>query len=1490
MPKTKLIKKRIEKPLKWLAIAILGLFISTFLVLQLPSVQNRLFRTLMRYLSSTTQFTLKHQHFKLKWLCHASLTGLTIQDPQDKTMLAVDQLTLKINPLQLLVDQYITLKAVRIQDAQVHLHKENKEEGYNIHIFLQRLVGAEKLAPATQHTARFVVDSASLHNITFSLDDHKAVPLQDAWDTQHLAIHKIDAELANLKIQTSTLAVDIRHFTGRHAHRPLFVDHLSASLTVAPGNIQCKTLQLRTRYSTLEGGCTLTYDPSLPLAACEDNMRITAALNNAVISTEELAVFVPYFGQNKASYTFSGAVEGKVNDFRIKGFRFDFGDQGSHVEGHVSVQGLPRVQEAIFDMELKQGVLHTQDLLPYLDKKRHKLIEKFNLMQTQGRFHGRLADFIAKATLDTDLGEITTDLSVRINPTTQCTTYKGAIATRNFELGTWLNNPTVQQLTMQGQIDGEGLSWKGAHCQLEANIDKLGFRNYTYEKVYAHGHFSRAFFQGKLTVDDPHLKLRADASINLNGDTKNIAVHGVLDKACLQALQLTNRPATLCTQLSIAMRGLSLDNLKADAQLHQFCFNLEDEVLRLDALSIHADQGDFGRLLEVDSALLTLKAEGDFTYTSLVSDLRQFIQGYRRRLEHVALPPQKYVPPYTLAYQLHCKDINPLLHVFGIDAYVSPNTLLEGSFSQQEETSLSLRLAETAALSFKQNRWESTHLELSARQSKDGQAVSAMLQLASKEQQWGRLAATEDLALTISWQDDQIAFSGSLGQQEALQPINLRGQAVLLDRAIEITLTPPNEVLAENSWYAHPENRVMISNSRTQFQNFSFHKGPQQISLVGILSTDPTEVLHINIDNYALANINPFVNKQLTGVLNAAAVLQGTLGQPHLDSDITLQKLTIDDFLVGDIHAQTAWNNASQRLNLTCQVNHLQQQTVAIKGFYEPSKAVNSLQLTTHFTHAPLAAVAPFVANHLSQLVGELYGTVHIHGSPAKPSITGGASIKDAAVKINYLNTYYQVDGALTFDDQAINISTLHLSDNQQGKVVLQGKIIHKGFEDFRIDATGSVTNFTLLSTAPEDNEYFYGTGVLSGSLTASGPLSNMVVCLNATTDPGTHIFIPIRRTSNVVTQHNFIRFLNFKTPYQAAQPGQVACKGFKLTLVLGITPDAHTEVILDTKTGDAIKGRGNGNLKLEVDLESKLTMAGNFKFVTGAYTFSLSQVVNRTFKILPESQITWYDSPTQGMLDVKAVYEQRASLASLLEDSDTTVGRGSGKYPVQVLVGLQGALLSPKKSFSVDFPEYPGEFDRIVQEFKRKAKQDSKYAETQALSLLLFRAFSGKHITDAGSNTVGKRLSTLASQQLSNLASSLNNSLEVDLDMDLAALERKDSDMLYLNLAYKLTDRLRVTRKGSLSGAEHTSSTARLIGDWTVEYVLTQDGRLRAKLYNKYITHATHMDTEGTTILSGGVGLLYTRGFNQWKELWRRHKRAATQKAKKYRGGRSSR
>ncbi|XWN35049.1 MAG: translocation/assembly module TamB domain-containing protein [Roseivirga sp.] len=1470
--------------MKGLAATVLVLFITIVGVLQLPYVQNALCRKLLQHLSHTTQFTITHQTFRLKWLQQISLQGLVIKDPHDNDMLSVDQLTLKVALWPWLVKREINLPALGVKGARVHLRKEKEEEVYNFILLLQRLAG-DTASP--QDTSRpspnLRVQSLLLQDWAVSINDLTEAPQQDTLDFHHLALHQIQAELTNLHLQNSTLDVAIQHLAGKHADAPLSIEHLATALRVTPHSVNCQALCLQTGHSHLRGDFTITDDDLGAAGPLQDKAHFVAHLDETVLSSKELGALIPYFKQHTTAYTLRGKLEGQLNDFYCRDFQLGLGTQDSHFKGHMHFQGLPDVQEATFDIALEHGILHTTDLRPYLDESSYQLIEPCKLLKAHGHFHGKKDGFTAQAHLDTDVGQVTTDLACKLDPITQCVTYEGAIAVCDLALGTLLHNDAIQQLTMQGQLQGQGLSLSTVRCHLEAEIAQLGLHNYVYKNIYTCGHFAHTFFQGKLSVDDPHLKLHADVTVDLSGDEEKVAVKGVLAQASLQELYLIDQDITLSTEVAMTAQGLPWNYPQTDTQLRQLCLGFEGKELLLDALHLRAGPGEAGQLLELDSDLIALKAEGACTYAALATDFQQFLQNYQRRWTHQPpIPLTSASSPYTFAYQIHCKDINPLLHIFMEGLYIAPHTHLQGSFTQGDVAALSLRLAEASALAFHQHQWTHIQLDLWASQSLDGQEASAQVHLASEKQHWGKLDTTEDLVLTLAWENQQLNFSGLLDEKGQKHHVDLQGQAILLKDTIEVVLLPSTIKLADQLWHIHPENRIVWGKSWTQFQNFVITSGEQQVGLTGTLSAHLDGALQLQIKHLALEHFHLFTARQLQGELNALVVFRGMLTQPQIDGDVRLQKLTIDQCLIGDIQAQTHWDDAIKQLNMTGEVNHLQKQAITIQGTYTPAKEENSLQLTAQLAHAPLTILEPLTEEIFSQLAGELSGTVYIHGSPASPRLTGEANITEAAVKINYLNTRYHLNGTLTCADQAIHVTALHLLDEQKGEAVLQGAITHQGLRNFQVNLVGSVNQLTLLDTTIEDNKYFYGTGLLSGDLTLSGPIDHMEASLKMKTEAGTSVYIPVGTSDDTVTKEGFIRFVRFNSMSQeeADTSPQVTLEGFKLTLELTITPDAYVELPLRTGTDDVIRGRGDGRITIALDTQGALSVAGNFVFSNGEYSLSLFQLVKKTFRVLPGSHITWYDRPQDGILDVQAAYEQRVTLKPLLNIN--TVPDTKRKYPVQVLVALQGALLSPDISYRVKFQEYPNDSNaRIaVESFEGKVLEDQRYLTNQIVSLLIFKRFFKENLGDARGGLVRRSAEDFASQQLGDLVSSLDDNLELDADVDLKQLDRSGLEGLNFKLSYSFFDgRLRISREGGIDvRLDGNSNPTKLVGDWTVEYSLTEDGKLKAKLYNKSITSST-LEANNARAWAGGLSLLYTTGFNRWQELWRRKKKK-TEKA----------
>ena len=59
------------------------------------------------------------------------------------------------------------------------------------------------------------------------------------------------------------------------------------------------------------------------------------------------------------------------------------------------------------------------------------------------------------------------------------------------------------------------------------------------------------------------------------------------------------------------------------------------------------------------------------------------------------------------------------------------------------------------------------------------------------------------------------------------------------------------------------------------------------------------------------------------------------------------------------------------------------------------------------------------------------------------------------------------------------------------------------------------------------------------------------------------------------------------------------------------------------------------------------------------------------------------------------------------------------------------------------------------------------------------------------------------------------------------------------------------------------------MLGDWTVDYLLTPDGTLKIKMFNRTnLNQLTATTFGGQTTISTGFSLMSTQNFNSWKEL----------------------
>jgi len=358
----------------------------------------------------------------------------------------------------------------------------------------------------------------------------------------------------------------------------------------------------------------------------------------------------------------------------------------------------------------------------------------------------------------------------------------------------------------------------------------------------------------------------------------------------------------------------------------------------------------------------------------------------------------------------------------------------------------------------------------------------------------------------------------------------------------------------------------------------------------------------------------------------------------------------------------------------------------------------------------------------------------------------------------------------------------------------------------------------------------------------------------------------------------NFADTLKLKKEEQKLKNKKDEPTGITMDMNLDITPDAYAEIIFDIKSGDIIRGYGKGDLKLQVDTKGDFTMFGAYEFEKGNYNFTLYDIINKEFTINKGSRITWFGDPYEANMAIIASYKQLVSFAPVSSNQSTAVitsPQMRRKYPVEVQLKLDGAMMAPQINFDIVANDLPNNVPiegqgsvALNQDFKAfKAKMDEQELKRQVFSLIMLRRFSPQDAFASGGGTgIYSSVSELLSNQLSYWLTQVDQNLEVNFD--LGNFDQEAFNTFQLRLAYSfLNGRLRISRDGTFNNQYAKSEVANMLGDWTVDYLLTPDGKFKVKMYNRTNINQLSQITQQTAITTG-FSLMNTQSFNTWKEL----------------------
>ncbi len=1465
--------------------AILGLFTLLIVLLNTSWFQNYLTSKVTSWLSEEIDYPIVIGNASIDWFDELQIDEITIHDRKDSAMIDIERLTLNYRLSDLVFQKIPGIEAAEIVRPRVLLVKHAGLEHININNFIHALnLRFKPKKKKKVRTKLFELENASIKDGLFGYYDFTHNKITGKLDYYHFRIEQINAKVANVWTDGRNFDLDVNQLSAYEPSRDEHIDHISGHYFYSDKKMALSNMDVNIGTSHLTNYLAFEYDSIKDFSDFNNRIQIITDLDSTRISSKDLELFAPSLKGINEVWTISGKTKGTVSSLSTDTLTLSFGN-GSTIQGKLNLDGLPNFYETFMDVKIIGGNVQSRDLVQYFPSNSTASVLKFGKASVKGNFIGFPLDFVADGSFNTDLGHFRSDINLKLSD--EVPTYRGNLVTRRFNLGELIDKKDILgKISMEGNVSGTGFGIDKINLDLDAKISNMDISNYPYKNIQTIAHISKDLFEGEIKVDDINLRLHASGIASFTDDEKPIInINTKIPHANLQELFGFEQKSVLSTNASLNFQGVEIDQINGSSTLSNFQMSYGSKDFKVDTVFMISTVDSNHRFFELKSSIANVLLNGKFNFTSGFKELMtvgneyvKYFQNNEDSIQQYYASKTRVIQPHNAFFKIELNNIDSLAMLYTqSDFHIEPKSFITGNVGVSDSGFFLKLESEFNNINYLGTQTDQVLLNVNTSKNPFSNKISSLIELKSPEQELIKGQKTKDLYCNVDWKDERILFGTGIKQKDNENHLATSGEIDFLKDHIKISFDSTDFRFQERLWNIDKKNVVLVHPQEIEFDHFVLISDTQRISLAGKVSENKKDTVSLGMRDISLEILDPFLPTPLKGDLNGEIHVSRLFSNLKVVGDVEVKDFEFSGSNFGDIKGMVRWINKDNSIYTDMDFIKEEEKILNFKGRIYPLHSSNNLDLVTKIYPLKLNTLEPIFKEYASDFKGVATGKIWITGPFSKPLYNGHIYCDKAGLKVNYLNTDYSFSDFIYLDDDMFSFKNVTIKDEFNHEANIFGNIIHDNFARYYFDLFGSFKNFQLLNTSIEDNELYYGTAYGTGSYGVQGPMDDINIWTEAKSDKETHLHIPLSSYEDI-EQSNYIYFKKFENEDKQDTIEEVA-SGIKLDFNLEITPDAYFEIIFDLKAGDIIRGRGNGNLKLGIDTRGDFSLLGKYELEEGAYNFTIVNLVNKEFAIDKGSTINWTGNPYEGALDIRARYAQNASLRPIIDTSFNPQiftqypALKTKKYPVDVLLDLSGELLHPNIDLDINVKKgYPLGLETSIGQFKSVIANNEQELNRQVFSLMVLKQLSSINSRDNFDlgTSASNSISELLSNQLSYWMSQVDENLEVEID--LAGLDQEAVNAFQLRLSYTFLDgKLRVTRDGNFNNYNDQRNSNNLVGEWTIEYLLSEDGKLRMKMYNKNNQNSLFSGTQNTTTNSAGVSIMFTESFDHIRDLWKK-------------------
>ena len=1473
--------KHIVRVLVW---GIIGIHIGLVVLLNIPSVQNKLASIVSSELGKLLNTEVSVGHIELGLFNRLHIEDVQLKDLQGDELLNVQRLSARFE-IKPLLDGKIVINSVQLIGFDIRLKKDTPESIPNFQFVLDAFASKDTLNKSPNLDLR--INSVLINRGQLSYDVLSESETPDKLNASHLSIRNLSASISLKAFRNDTVHAIIRRL-GFEEQSGFQLEKLSAKLVADNKRLNLSDFNIKLTSSTLTlDSVEVCYDSLQNLPRLTDDVQFRGMLNGNFV-LKDLAPIIPVMKGLHRPLQFDLKFHGQSKNLEIPLLSLS-DNRNLDIKGNASVMDWGAKQSLFLQTQLtnlsvtKSGMNYFMNALTGSVP---SILQQMEYIQFKGDAAGYLNDLRVAGTLRTGVGSLNANLLINSDENNN-RTYSGGLVSKDIHLGKLLNNAKFGHTRFNVEIEGFNYQNKYPESYIKGIISSLDYSDYRYENITLDGIYKDGGFNGHLALDDENGAVQIDGKFNFAQRVSDFNLQASVKNFRPNALNLSDKyvDSDISLNLTADFTGSSIDDVNGRILLDSLVMNTAGkQSYFLDNLSVTAGQLDGQKEIQVLSPFLSAVVRGDYSYETIPASIMQIVQKYIPSL--VSWKQNKKALTNNFRFDVQMNDASFFKELFSVPLEVHMPLSLKGYVN---DVNGQLRMdGFFPSLTYNGTLYDSATLLLENPaghfdcQLRGGMLMKsgAMLTMSVDAE-----AEQDRLKTIISWGNNtDVTYGGRFAAVTRF--FKTEGKSPILQTDIDIL---PTEVVLNDTIWNIRSSHVAIDSGRVYIDNFLFERPGQHLRVDGKITKEATDSCIIdlkNVDVQYVLDIVKFDDVEFGGLATGKVFLKNLLDKPDLKTRLNVHNFAVNKGLMGEADIKGVWDNDLPGIRLEADIEEKELSKTRVTGFVSPKLKALDLRIEADSTNLDL--LNPYFEGIFSELDARANGLVRLHGGFKTLDFEGGVRVK-LDTKVDIINSYIQLhDDSVYINHGEFVLKNARIFDREGNSGRISGALRHTHLKNliYHFDIDGD--NLLVYNTNDPGDMLFYGKVYAIGDITLDGGNNAMNIDVNITTGQNT-TFTYVTGLTTEATSNQFITFVD-KTPKRLQDSIRTEFYHFsdakkkkendgppmdlRINMNIDATPDAVMKVVMDPVAGDNITARGNGNFQVSFYNKGDFRMFGNYTIDEGMYKLSMQEIIRKDFVLQSGSTVTFTGDPYQANLDVKAAYTVNSvSLSDLSTDASLT----QSTVKVNCIMNLTGSLANPTIKFDLELPTVNEEDRELV----RSATSTEEQMNTQIIYLLgigKFYAYDYNENSNRSSSATSSLAFSTLSGQLNNMLSQVMENKNWNIGANFSTGQEGWSDV---EAEAILSGRLlnnRLLINGNFGYRENVMANTNFVGDFEAIWLLTKNGEFRLRGYNqtndRYFTKST--------LTTQGIGFIYKKDFNKWNDLFLWLMRKQSQKKEK--------